>query len=552
MNDNRADSFLRMIRRSQRGKLKIYLGYSAGVGKTYEMLLEGRRLKEDGIDLVVGLVETHGRKETEALVEGLEVIPRKKIIYRGIEIGEMDLDAILDRRPEVVLVDELAHTNVPGSRNAKRYQDVEEILSAGIHVISTLNVQHLESLYETIERATGVRVRERIPDRVVAEADQIVNVDVTTEDLRERLAEGKVYTKESIDAALEHFFRQTNLEQLRELTLRELAAQIDSRRRETLDEETPSSPDQVMVCLSSRGPNSEALLRYTSRLAGRLNRNWYALYVQTSGEKPTVIDAETQRTLSNTLTLAQQLGATVFTYRGDDVVKTILQFAKEYRVGHIVAGSTRGKYPYWRKILGQKSIVERLITESEGITIVVLDTSAIREDGTYGPPAPEPRERDWDGVVTPVEAETPLTGMKIALWKDPIDKEAAMKELLDKLCLEFPDIKESAWTALTLREEQGGTFAGEEILMPHARIPGIERSLLALGVGKAGIKDRDTGRTARIMFLMLSPAEQPASHVELLGKLARMCQDDQWQRDVLVSESPEEIRRIIEARESAG
>ncbi|HKQ33170.1 MAG TPA: PTS sugar transporter subunit IIA, partial [Thermodesulfobacteriota bacterium] len=339
MSGNRADSFLRMIRRSQRGRLKIYLGYSAGVGKTYEMLLEGRRLKKDGIDVVIGLVETHGRKETEALVEGLEVIPRRNINYRGIEIGEMDLDAILERRPEVVLVDELAHTNVPGSRNAKRYQDVEEILSAGIHVISTLNVQHLESLYETIERATGVRVRERIPDRVVAEADQLVNVDVTTEDLRQRLAEGKVYTRESVDAALEHFFRQTNLEQLRELTLRELAAQIDSRRREALDEETPSSPDQVMVCLSSRGPNSEALLRYTSRLAGRLNRNWYAVYVQTSGEKPTVIDAETQRILSNTLTLAQQLGATVFTYRGDDVVKTILQFAKEYRVGHIVVGS---------------------------------------------------------------------------------------------------------------------------------------------------------------------------------------------------------------------
>jgi two-component system sensor histidine kinase KdpD len=552
MTGSRADSFLRMIRRSQRGKLKIYLGYSAGVGKTYEMLLEGRRLKEDGIDVVVGLVETHGRKETEALLEGLEIIPRKKTTYRGIEIGEMDLDAILDRRPDVALVDELAHTNVPGSRNAKRYQDVEEILSAGIHVISTLNVQHLESLYETIERATGVRVRERIPDRVVTEADQLVNVDVTTEDLRERLLEGKVYTMERIDTALEHFFRQTNLEQLRELTLRELAAQIDSRRRETLDEETPSSPDQVMVCLSSRGPNSEALLRYTSRLAGRLNRNWYALYVQTSGEKPTVIDAETQRILSNTLALAQQLGATVFTYRGDDVVKTILQFAKEYRVGHIVAGSTRGKYPYWRKILGQKSVVERLITESEGITIVVLDTSAIQEDGTYRPPVPEPHETDWDGVVTPVEAETPLSGMKIALWKNPIDKEAAMKELLDMLCLDLPDIRESAWTALTLREEQGGTFAGEEILMPHARIPGIERSLLALGVGKAGIKDRVTGRTARIMFLMLSPAEQPASHIELLGKLARMCQDNQWQRDVHVSESPEEIRRIIEALESAG
>ena len=533
-----------MIRKSQRGKLKIYVGYSAGVGKTYEMLLEGRRLKQNGIDVVVGLVETHGRKETEALVEGLEIIPRKKMTYRGIEIGEMDLGAILERRPEVVLVDELAHTNAPGSRNAKRYQDVEEILSAGIHVISTLNVQHLESLYETIERATGVKVRERIPDRVVADADQLVNVDVTTEDLRQRLVEGKVYTKESVDAALEHFFKETNLEQLRELTLRELAAQIDSRRREALDEESPSSPDQVMVCLSSRGPNSEALLRYTSRLAGRLNRNWYALYVQTSGEKPTVIDAETQRILSNTLSLAQQLGATVFTYRGDDVVKTILQFAKEYRVGHIVVGSTRGKYPYWRRLLGRKSIVERLITESEGITIVVLDTGSLLEDGTYRPAARELAAEEGREAA-PLKTLSPLAGMKVVLWKEQVDKEQAMKMLLETLCRDFPEIRESAWTALMEREKQGGTFAGEQTLMPHARIPGLRRSLLALGVGKGGIKDRDTGRVAKIMFLMLSPAEEPAGHVELLGIIAKMCQDDQWFKEVSASETPYEVEKVI-------
>ena len=187
MTESRADSFLRMIRKAQRGRLKIYLGYCAGVGKTYEMLLEAHRLREDGIDVVAGIVETHGRKETNALLEGLESIPRRLITYRGIAVEELDLDAVIARRPEVVLVDELAHTNVPGSPNEKRYQDVEEILSAGIHVISTLNVQHVESLYETVERATGVKVRERIPDRVVAEADQLVNVDVTTEDLRQRL-----------------------------------------------------------------------------------------------------------------------------------------------------------------------------------------------------------------------------------------------------------------------------------------------------------------------------------------------------------------------------
>lgn len=380
MNENRADNFLRLIRRAQRGRLKIYLGYAAGVGKTYQMLLEGHRILVDGIDLAVGIVETHERAETKALLAGLPLIPRRKVSYHGIVIEEMDLEALLVRRPDVVLVDELAHTNVPGSKNAKRYQDVEELLAAGIHVISTLNIQHLESLYETVEKATAVRVRERIPDRVVAEADQIVNVDVTIEDLRRRLKEGKVYTNERIETALDHFFRPSNLEQLRELTLRELAAQIDARRRDLLDDDIPVSPDQIMVSLSSQGPNSAALLRYASRLAGRLNRNWYAVYVQISKERPTVIDAATQRMLSNTLTLAQQLGATVFTYKGDDVVKTILQFVKEYRVGHIVIGSPGRKMSFWRRLRGETSILERLITEGKGLTVVVLDTRAILED----------------------------------------------------------------------------------------------------------------------------------------------------------------------------
>lgn len=380
MSSDRADNFLRLIRRSQKGRLKIYLGYAAGVGKTFQMLLEARRIIEDGVDLAVGLIETHGRVDTEAMLDGLPIIPRRKLTYRGIVIEEMDLDAILARHPSVVLVDELAHTNVPGGKNAKRYQDVEELLSAGIHVISTLNIQHLESLYETVERATAVKVRERIPDRVIAEADQIVNVDITIEDLHRRLTEGKVYTKERIESALGNFFRPTNLEQLRELTLRELASQIDSRRRDPLDQDIPSSPDQVMVALSSRGPNSEALLRYASRLAGRLNRNWYAVYVKTSWERSTVIDAETQRVLSNTLTLAQQLGATVFTYKGDDVVKTILQFAKEYRVGHIVIGSPGKKMTFWKRLMGELSIVERMVLEGKGVTVVVLDTRRTREE----------------------------------------------------------------------------------------------------------------------------------------------------------------------------
>ena len=232
MPEDKADAFLRMIRRSQRGRLKIYLGYSAGVGKTYQMLQEGHRLKSEGIDVVIGLLETHGRADIVRLAEGLEAVPRRVQEYHGIAIEEMDAEAVMARKPQVALIDELAHTNVPGSRNAKRYEDVQDILAAGIHVISTLNVQHLESLYNIVEASVGIKVRERLPDSVLAEADEIVDVDLATADLRKRLEEGKVYPPERIETALANFFTRSNLEKLRELTLRELAAQIDLRRRE--------------------------------------------------------------------------------------------------------------------------------------------------------------------------------------------------------------------------------------------------------------------------------------------------------------------------------
>jgi len=376
MAEDKALSFLRLIRRAQRGKLKIYLGYGAGVGKTWQMLQEGRRLKEEGIDIVVGLVETHGRVETGNLLEGLEVVPRRQVQYRGITLEEMDLDAVLARHPEVALVDELAHSNVPGSKNPKRYQDVEDLLRAGIHVISTLNIQHLESLYDLVETHIGVKVHERIPDTVLAEADEIINVDISPEDLLRRLREGKIYPPERVSVALENFFTRVHLDQLRELTLRELAYQIDLKRRTEPEENPEAAPEQVMVCISSRGPNAAALLRYGSRLAGRLSTNWYAVYVQTPKEESTIIDAATQRQLSDSLTLAKQLGALVFPYKGEDIVATILHFASEYHVGHIVIGKP-GRLPAWRRWLGQKTVAEQLIFQAPpGVTIVVVDTSS--------------------------------------------------------------------------------------------------------------------------------------------------------------------------------
>jgi two-component system sensor histidine kinase KdpD len=554
MPEERADTFLRMIRRAGRGRLKVYLGYGAGVGKTYQMLLEGHRLKDEGIDVVVGLVETHGRAETAKLIEGLEVVPRRRQEYRGVTLEEMDLDAVLARKPQVALIDELAHTNVPGSRNPKRYQDVQDILAEGIHVITTLNIQHLESLYDMVEKATHVKIRERIPDTVLGEADQLVNVDLTTEDLRKRLLEGKVYPSERVQTALENFFKAANLERLRELTLRELAAQIDQRRRETPEEEAVGAPDQIMVCLSSRGPRSEALLRYASRLAGKLNRNWYAVYVQTPSEEPTVIDAHTQRILSGTLTLAKQLGAMVFTYKGEDIPDTLIRFAREYRVGTIVVGSPT-PIPGWKRLLGERSTLDRLIRDAKGMTVVVLDTRKEEE----APPRPAPEAREVPSPPAP-EAETPapavakppvlsrlLSPRRIVIWNQPIRKELALRTLVDAAAADSGIGDPATILGLVLkREEEGSTFFNEGMAFPHARVEGLAQSIVAMGVARQGVPDVATEKPVEYIFLVLTPAEVPDTQVRILGILARVSRNRHLLLKIQSCRTPEEILAAIQ------
>jgi len=365
------EQFLNLIRRQERGRLKVYLGSSAGVGKTYAMLREGQRLKEQGVDVAIGLIETHGRAETAQQIGSLEVIPAREIEYRGVKLREMDLDAILTRRPTVCLVDELAHTNAPGSRFPKRYQDVEELLRAGIHVITTVNVQHLESLYDEVERVTAVKVKERLPDRVLAEADQIVNIDVSAEDLLDRLKAGKVYPPERAERAMENFFTLPNLTRLREITLTELAHLIDHRaRRAEADRAPASTTDRVMVGLSSMSPNAPALLRRTSRMADRLNVPWYAVYIQTPSEDATRADAATLRMLYKNLELAKQLGGTPMEFKGRDVANTILAFAREYGIKIIVMG--RSQRPWHRRLWGG-SVIERLIRDAEGFDVLIVD-----------------------------------------------------------------------------------------------------------------------------------------------------------------------------------
>ncbi len=548
MAEDRASTFLRMIRRSRRGRLKIYLGYGAGVGKTYQMLQEGHRLKREGIDVIAGLIETHGRIETAKLIDGLEVVPRKKQEYRGHILEEMDVDALLARKPEVALIDELAHTNVPGSRNAKRYQDVQDILVAGIHVITTLNVQHLESLYDTVEKTVHVKVRERLPDTVIAEADEIVNVDLTTEDLQERLREGKIYPPERVETALANFFKASNLEKLRELTLRELASQIDLRMRESSRDGNDATPDQVMVCLSSRGPNSEMLLRYASRLAGRLNRNWYAVYVQTPSEEPTVIDAQTQRILSSTLTLAKQLGAMVFTYKGEDIADTILHFAKEYRVGHIVIGSP-GEVPLWKRLLGRRNVVDRLIENASGITVVVLDTSSKRTpEERVEAEVPEPKKpvKEPSGSAGPLDLSSLLSSRRIVIWDRPVEKESVLRTLVEVVQkdIEVSDAEEIL-KAVLRREEQGSTFFNEGVAFPHARLEGISTPVVALGLTRKGVLDEPAGKHTELVFLILSPADTPSVQVNILAAVSRAAQNRQLVQSLTSVRSPEEALTII-------
>lgn len=365
------EHFLTLIRQQQRGRLKIYLGFAAGVGKTYAMLQEGQRLQRLGVDVVVGVVETHGRPETAEQLGDLEQISRRNIEYHGVVLSEMDIDALLTRHPSVALVDELAHTNSPGSRNAKRFQDVEELLHAGINVVSTLNIQHLESLYDLVEKATGVKVKERVPDYVIGIADQIVNVDLSAEDLRERLMAGKVYPKERVGRALESFFTQANLTRLREFALEEVAHRLDRRRNSLEEVSTPSTSTRVMICLSSRGPNVERLLRKGARLADRLSASWYAVYIQTPREDLTRIEASVQRQISNTLELVQQLGGTPMTFKGTDVVATIAAFAREYEITHVVVGRTR--LPWYRRWFG-RSFLDRLLQKMPSADVLVAGT----------------------------------------------------------------------------------------------------------------------------------------------------------------------------------
>ncbi len=354
----------------QAARLRVYIGAAPGVGKSYAMLEHAHQLKTAGVDVVIGFIEPHGRAETSALVAGLEMVPRKQIQYRSVSLEEMDLEAILARKPHTVLVDELPHTNVPGSRNRKRYEDVLELLDAGINVETAVNVQHLETLIDAVARSAKTQVRETVPDSLLRRADEVIDVDISVDELRGRLRAGKIYRPEKVEQALANFFRKGNLTLLRELALRTTAEQVsaaasDYRRAQGL-EQAPV-PEKVMVCLSHR-TGTERLIRTGARIAGRLATNWYAVYVQ-GARKHKPDDPQAVERLEEYRRLAKSLGARIVTLEEKHVGRALIEFAKRESISHVVFGqAARSRLD----LLLRGSVINDFLNEMRDTTVQVV------------------------------------------------------------------------------------------------------------------------------------------------------------------------------------
>ena len=363
---------IELERRPKPAKLRIYIGAAPGVGKTYHMLNDAYLMKhQQGVDVVIGLVESHGRKDTEDRIRDLEIVPQRVIAYRGVNLKEMDVDAILARHPNTAIVDELAHTNVPGSKNRKRYEDVLELLDAGINVMTAVNIQHLETLNDAVNRSANTIIRETIPDNFLKRANEVVNIDITVEELRSRLRQGKIYAPEKVEQSLANFFRKGNLNMLRELSLRTTAEQVSSRAseyRRTQGLEQAPIPEKVMVCLSTR-PGTERLLRVGARIAGRLATNWYAVYVTRPEDDKGHGDPEAYHRLEEYQRMARDLGAKVVSLTDRNVSDALIRFAQQENISHVVFGqSVRSRWD----ILLRGSVLNRFLNEVRDVTVQVV------------------------------------------------------------------------------------------------------------------------------------------------------------------------------------
>lgn len=372
MSGTQQDNIYSPVTSYQKGKLKIYIGMSAGVGKTYRMLQEAHQLLRDGRNVKIGYIETHGRKETHALLEGLPEIPRRWVFYRGKQLEELDVQAILLMHPDIVLIDELAHTNIPGSKNEKRWQDVMDVLEAGTDVITAVNIQHIESINEDVKQITGIEVKERVPDKILQIADEVVNIDLPADELLRRLREGKIYDHSKIQQALTNFFQPEKILQLRELALKEVAGQVERKvDYQITSKTTPYRHERILACISSNHDIAQRIIRKAARLASYYNSKWYVLYVQTPGESSSKISLAAQRHLINNFKNATELGGEVIQRRADNISLAILEIIAEKNITTVCIGKPHLKL--WQ-IIWNTSIFSRLITalSSNDVDLVIL------------------------------------------------------------------------------------------------------------------------------------------------------------------------------------
>jgi len=530
------------LKYSKESPLRIYLGAAAGVGKTYRMLQDGNLFRSRGVDVVIGYLEPHDRPETAAQVKTLPQIPHKKVAYKGVTVEEMDLEAILARKPQLVLVDELAHSNAPGSKNAKRWQDVENLLGAGIAVFSTVNVQHIESVSDIVEKSSGVSVQERVPDAFFRLAKEMMIVDVSVDELLGRLKDGKIYAADKVERALQSFFTRGNLSTLRELALRELADDVEQKGKEDRERDTRAglqSSVKILLALSGN-PDAKRLLRMAARLAGRRNAKWFAVAVRASDAVPTNPGA--QNALDENMRFARELGAQVVELKGRRVADALIEFAAAEGATEIIIGtSARG----WWDRLWRGSIAEQLMTKAPHLALHVMPIGHESEEPKHAAKDAAPGTYLLSGYLP---ASLILPGLRNVA---KLDQAIAM--LIDQLVQSNPDLRGKRQTlleAVLQRERLDSTFLETGIAIPHAAsVEDITDVQAVLGLFPDGIASGRDGQKAYLVLLFLSPLVGRSLHMKFLQRIARVFGDATTVRELAASKTGDEAHERLHAIE---
>ncbi len=535
------DQLLNEVTTSNEAPLRIYLGAAPGVGKTYRMLVDGLAMKHREVDVVVGYVETHGRAETIAQIKDLEVIPRRRVAYRGIEMEEMDLDAIISRKPKVVLIDELAHTNVPGVKNEKRYQDIEDILAHGIAVFSTCNIQHLESVHDVVERMTGVEVKEHVPDTFFALAREMIIVDVTADELQERMRAGKIYALDKVERSLENFFSRGNITLLRELALREIANDVEHKGRgdrEHVSKAGNISSEKVLVAITDQ-PEAKRLVRAGSRIAGRMNAGWYVVHVARVGSRGGTSFDESPM-LRETLQLAKSLGARIVSLEASDVADAVIRFAREEGITQIVLGAS--PHPWWKRLFA-RPVAARLLRNIGEIAVHVL-------------PLGEPERAEQQSAPVAVKLSDPISAVHIIPALTTVKTvEQTIALLIDHLIQFNPELgarRAEISESVLRRERLMSTFLETGIAIPHINdFPGISELKVAVALTPQGVLSLDREQRAYIVVLFLSSEFGRTSHLKFLSAIARVFLDATTTREIANAPTADDALAMIKRLEAA-